>query len=46
MAFTCKDPKKLRAEIIELVQSRGLNLVSIRQEEKNLESVFQSLTQN
>lgn len=46
MAFTCKDPKRLRAEIIELIQRHGLNLVSIRQEEKNLESVFQSLTQN
>ena len=46
LAFTCKDPKKLRLEIFEMIQRYNLNLVSIRQEEKNLESIFHSLTQS
>ncbi|WP_163378259.1 gliding motility-associated ABC transporter ATP-binding subunit GldA [Cyclobacterium sp. SYSU L10401] len=46
MEFVCKDPKKLRQELLGMVQRRNLNLISIRQEEKNLESVFYRLTQN
>tara|TARA_R110002049_G_scaffold3515_14_gene26374 strand:- start:272 stop:1180 length:909 start_codon:yes stop_codon:yes gene_type:complete len=46
LALTCKDPKKLRIELFEMIQKHNLNLVSISQEEKNLESVFHSLTQS
>jgi ABC-2 type transport system ATP-binding protein len=46
IVFTCTNPKKLRLELFEVVQKHDLNLVSIRQEEKNLEAVFHSLTQN
>jgi ABC-2 type transport system ATP-binding protein len=46
VVFTCADPKILRSELFEVVQRHELNLVSIRQEEKNLEAVFHSLTQN
>ncbi|WP_339923234.1 gliding motility-associated ABC transporter ATP-binding subunit GldA [uncultured Cyclobacterium sp.] len=46
IVFSCKDPKKLRLEIFEMIQKYNLNLVSIRLEEKNLESVFHSLTKS
>ncbi|MBD3627399.1 gliding motility-associated ABC transporter ATP-binding subunit GldA [Cyclobacterium sp.] len=44
--FSCEDPKRLRQELLVLIRDKQLNLVSIRQEEKNLESVFYRLTQN
>ncbi|WP_339716409.1 gliding motility-associated ABC transporter ATP-binding subunit GldA [Cyclobacterium amurskyense] len=46
LALTCKDPKKLRIELFEMIQKHNLNLVSISQEEINLESVFYSLTKS
>jgi ABC-2 type transport system ATP-binding protein len=46
LALTCKDPKKLRIELFEMIQKHNLNLVSISQEEINLESVFHSLTKS
>ncbi|MFC4872670.1 gliding motility-associated ABC transporter ATP-binding subunit GldA [Negadavirga shengliensis] len=44
--FTCNKPKELRKSLLALVQEKNLNLISIRQQEKNLESVFYRLTQS
>lgn len=44
--FSCPDPKTLRLELMRLVQERNINLVSIRQQENNLESIFHQLTQH
>ncbi|SEJ57607.1 ABC-2 type transport system ATP-binding protein [Cyclobacterium xiamenense] len=44
--FSCPDSKKLRLELMRLVQERNVNLVSIRQQENNLESIFHQLTQH
>ncbi|WP_162342828.1 ATP-binding cassette domain-containing protein [Cyclobacterium salsum] len=44
--FSSANPKQLRLELMRLVQERGLNLISIRQQENNLESIFYRLTQN
>lgn len=45
-SFTSRDPNRLRMELMRLVQDKGLNLISIRQQENNLESIFYRLTQN
>ncbi len=44
--FSSENPKQLRLELMRLVQEKGLNLISIRQQENNLESIFYRLTQN
>ncbi|SHN01139.1 ABC-2 type transport system ATP-binding protein [Cyclobacterium lianum] len=44
--FSCNNPKVLRQELLELIRTKQLNLVSIRQEDKNLEAVFYKLTRN
>ncbi|WP_162417897.1 ATP-binding cassette domain-containing protein [Cyclobacterium roseum] len=44
--FSSGNPKQLRLELMGLVQEKGLNLISIRQQENNLESIFYRLTQN
>ncbi|MDN3689182.1 gliding motility-associated ABC transporter ATP-binding subunit GldA [Cyclobacterium jeungdonense] len=45
-AFSSTDPKQLRLQLMRLVQEKGLNLISVRQQENNLESIFYRLTQN
>ncbi|GGF21185.1 gliding motility-associated ABC transporter ATP-binding subunit GldA [Echinicola rosea] len=39
-----KDASILRKEIMELVSEKSLSLLSLRQEERNLESIFRQLT--
>lgn len=39
------DPQTLRKDILNLLQERGLNLVEMKQQSKNLETVFHQLTQ-
>ena len=39
------DPQLFRKEVLNLIQEKGLNLVELKQETKNLEAVFHELTQ-
>lgn len=40
------DPVMARKAILQIVQDRSLTLISIRQQERNLETVFRQITQN
>jgi ABC-2 type transport system ATP-binding protein len=41
-----KDASAARKELLHILQERNLTLVSIQQQEKNLESIFHQITQN
>jgi ABC-2 type transport system ATP-binding protein len=41
-----EDPVQLRKELLSVVQEKNLSLLSLRKQEKNLETVFRQLTQD
>jgi len=41
-----EDPVQLRKELLSVVQEKNLSLLSLRKQEKNLETIFRQLTQN
>ncbi|WP_084123460.1 gliding motility-associated ABC transporter ATP-binding subunit GldA [Aquiflexum balticum] len=46
ISLTVKDAVSARKELLQIIQQRSLTLVSIQQQEKNLESIFHQITQN
>ena len=46
MEFMTTDVGQLRKELLALIQEKNLSLISLRQQEKNLESIFYQLTQS
>lgn len=41
-----EDPVQLRRELLSVVQEKNLSLLSLRKQEKNLETIFRQLTQD
>jgi ABC-2 type transport system ATP-binding protein len=41
-----EDPVQLRKELLSVVQDKNLSLLSLRKQEKNLETIFRQLTQD
>jgi ABC-2 type transport system ATP-binding protein len=46
ISLTVEDAVSARKELLQIIQQRSLTLVSIQQQEKNLESIFHQITQN
>ena len=46
LEFLTEDPVQLRKELLSVVQERDLSLLSLRKQEKNLETIFRQLTQD
>src|SRR5690606_1805321 len=44
--FLTEDAVQLRKELLSVVQERDLSLLSLRKQEKNLETIFRQLTQD
>jgi len=44
--FLTEDAVQLRKELLSVVQERNLSLLSLRKQEKNLETIFRQLTQD
>lgn len=44
LIISCEDPNETRKEAMKIIQQKGLNLISMNQNKKNLEQIFRDIT--